>query len=199
MASSSGPVALGMSDHTGWAVVVAVAGDPRSPEILLRRRIELVDPALPRQAFHAAADRPLTEAARLIDSVSRSALAVSADRVGDLVGELRDRGRRVAGLAVAEAPEVPDDLAAALAKHPLLHAGEAAIYREALAEAATEQALPVTRFPPGDALGQAAALLRTTSASLDQRLRALRVDLGAPWAADHRNATAAALLVLAAP
>lgn len=36
-------VALGMRAHSGWAVVVAVAGD----DAVLRRRIELCDRAVP--------------------------------------------------------------------------------------------------------------------------------------------------------
>src|SRR5260370_9420027 len=39
--------ALGFRAHSGWAALVAIAGPSRSPAILERRRIELVDPRDP--------------------------------------------------------------------------------------------------------------------------------------------------------
>jgi len=41
MVRSRTPAALGFRAHSGWAAAVAVAGTPRAPEILERRRIEI--------------------------------------------------------------------------------------------------------------------------------------------------------------
>ena len=189
-------VAIGCCDHTGWAVLVTVAGDAARPQIVDRRRVELVDPSLPRQAYHAAVGLPLPDAGRLITEVEASALAVTAAQLATLRAELTDLGTEVVGIAVADAAQVPDDLAVVLARHPLLHAGEAALYRDALVEAACATDLAVTRFAHGDAIGQAAVALGVGRDELDGRLIELRRDLGAPWSADHRHAAAAALLAL---
>lgn len=189
-------MAIGCSDHTGWAVLVSVAGDAARPEVVDRRRVELVDPSLPRQAYHAAAGLPLDEATRLIEQVGSSALEVTEHQLRSLRADLDRLDAEVAGLAVADAADVPADLATVLAKHPLLHAGEAALYRDALVDAASSIGLAVTRFEHRDAIGQAAVTAGMSAEELGARLTALRRDLGAPWNADHRRAAAAALLVL---
>ena len=97
---------------------------------------------------------------------------------------------------MAHASDVPHDLATVLAKHPLLHAGEAALYRDALVDAASAIGLAVIRFEHGDAIGQAATTAGMSTDELGARLTDLRRDLGAPWNADHRRAAAAALLAL---
>jgi hypothetical protein len=52
--------ALGCKLHTGWAMLVAVAGDPGGIEVLLRRRIDLLPPdnSIPRFVYHQAAEMP---------------------------------------------------------------------------------------------------------------------------------------------
>src|SRR5260370_42663941 len=57
--------ALGFRAHSGWAVVVAVAGSPLSPVVLHRQRVELVDSGLPKQPYHAAEPLELKKAEAL--------------------------------------------------------------------------------------------------------------------------------------
>src|SRR5215468_8861694 len=60
--------ALGLRAHSGWAALVVVAGPLRSPVVIGRQRIELVDPAIPeaKQPYHAAAQLDLGEAEKLV-------------------------------------------------------------------------------------------------------------------------------------
>jgi hypothetical protein len=197
MASTARPAAaIGCSDHTGWAVLVTLTGDAAAPRVLDRRRVTLVDEALPRMAYHAAASLPRTQAEALIAEVEASAVTESTAQLGALLADVGELGYEVTGVAIGDAPQVPDDLDLVLAKHHLLHAGEGALFREALVEAAAEHGLAITRFPHKDALGQAAAAHGVDPAALSSRLGELRRDLGAPWNADHRSAAAAALLTL---
>jgi hypothetical protein len=189
--------AIGCSDHTGWAVFVTLTGAAASPQILDRRRVALVDEALPRMAYHAAASVPRAAADALIAEVEASAVQESTTQLGALVRDVAGLGYDLAGVAIGDSPQVPDDLDVVLAKHHLLHAGEGALFREALVDAAAEHALPVTRFPHKDAVGHAAAAHGVDPAALSSRLVDLRRQIGAPWSADHRSAAAAALLVLA--
>ena len=55
---------LGWRAHSGWAVVVAVGGLPADPIILSREHVELLDGSLPRQPYHAAAERGLSAETR---------------------------------------------------------------------------------------------------------------------------------------
>ena len=49
--------------HSGWGVLVAVAGDPRSVEVMDRRRIVVTDPTIPgtKQPYHYAASLGISE------------------------------------------------------------------------------------------------------------------------------------------
>ena len=147
-------------------------------------------------AYHAAASEPRAQAPALIAAVEASAVTESTAQLGALLADVDGLGYDVTAVAIGDAPQVPDDLDVVLAKHHLLHAGEGALFREALVEAAAEHGLPVTRFPHKDAIGQAAAAHGVDPAALSTRLADLRRDLGAPWNADHRSAAAAALLAL---
>ncbi len=60
--------ALGFRAHSGWAALVVVAGPPRSPAVIDRRRIELVDPGIPgsKQPYHAAQKLDLKKAEEVV-------------------------------------------------------------------------------------------------------------------------------------
>src|SRR5437879_6805545 len=58
--------ALGFRAHSGWAALVVVAAPSRSPAVIDRRRIELVDLGIPKQPYHAAQKLDLKEAEELV-------------------------------------------------------------------------------------------------------------------------------------
>ena len=72
--------ALGFRAHSGWAAAVALGGSPRSPEVIDRRRIELIEPGSPGgvQPYHVARTMDLPRAEEFIKGViaaiDRSAL-----------------------------------------------------------------------------------------------------------------------------
>jgi hypothetical protein len=191
-------VAIGCRDHSGWAVVVGVGGDPSSPQVVARERVELVDEALPRMAYHAALEARADDAAALIAKVERSAREYAERSLGLVAERLRTDGHDVVGVAVAASTTPPPaDLAKILASHSLVHAAEGELYRDALVEGVTALGLRLTRFPNKHAVSEAAAALRVDTEALSARLAALRQAVGPPWQKDHREAAAAALLVLA--
>src|SRR5206468_2468895 len=59
---------LGLRAHSGWAAAIALAGPASAPRVLARQRLEFADPKLAysKQPYHAAAERPITEAEKLI-------------------------------------------------------------------------------------------------------------------------------------
>ena len=194
LAVASGSVAdvgIGFRDHSGWAVVVTVNG---RPAVLDRRRVRLCGPELPRQVYHAAVGLDLDLARELVAEVERSAVAAAGYELAGLVAELTAHGHRVRGVAVAVGTtRVPQELATILGSHPLLHAAEGELYREALADAAEAAGLPVVRFVGRNVLVDAAAALERPIADT---LAELGRGLGPPWAKDQKEAAAAALLAL---
>ena len=113
-------------------------------------------------------------------------MAETARRHGDLVA-----------VAVVGRPRDLPDLDAALANHSMLHSAEGELYRGALDDAADALGLPVTAAAPKGTVDEAAAALGITKERLGARLAELRTELGSPWQADHKAATAAALMALA--
>jgi hypothetical protein len=190
-------VAIGCRDHSGWAVLVGIGGDAAAPTVLTRDRVELIDDALPRMAYHAALELDVDAGAQLIAQVERSAEACAERALSHLAGRLRDSGYDVAGVGIAIGTSPPpDDLAKILGSHTLLHAAEGELYRDALVAGAESADLPVTRYANKRAISELAATLQVDTDALAERLAGLRRTLGAPWQKDHREATAAALLVL---
>jgi hypothetical protein len=198
--SAMAVVTVGLRAHTGWAVAVSLAGPPPAPTVVDRRRLDLTDPDLPRQAFHAAAGLDPAAAADLIERAAASAEAIAVRVLRDLVAELRAAGHPVAGtgIALGGGGRQPGTLAAVLASHPAMHAAEGELYREALLRASNACGLPVTGVPERDLPDRAAADLGLPVPELRGRLVELGRDSGPPWAQDQRSAALAAWLALLA-
>jgi hypothetical protein len=188
-------LAWGCKPHSGWAVAVLVGGSPAEPLVLDRRRVLLCPDALPRQAYHAAQGLPGAEAAALVAEVDTAVATMTSAVVDELARVARSHGELVAVAVVGHPRDLPE-LDVVLGNHSLLHAAEGELYRAALDDAAAALGLTVCAAPSKHTVEAAAATLGTSRDSLTVRLTALRADLGAPWQADHRDATAAALMAL---
>jgi hypothetical protein len=188
-------LAWGCKPHSGWAIAVLVGGSAADPVVLDRRRVQLCPDDLPRQAYHAAQGLPAARAAALIAEVDAAVAAMTA-RVVDELAEVAGGHGHLLGLSVVGRPRELPALEVVLANHALLHAAEGELYRGALDDAATERRLAVCVAPSKRTVEEAAAALGTTGDALHSRLTALRAELGAPWQADHKDATAAALMAL---
>jgi hypothetical protein len=188
-------VAWGCRPHTGWAIAVLVSGNADAPVVLERRRVALCPDDLPRMAYHAAQDLPRPRAAALVARVDAAVTRAAATVVDELERAARPHGHLVAMAVIGHPRDLPE-LDAALSNHSMLHAAEGELYRAALDDAAHASGLPVLAAPPKRTVEEAAVALGTTGGDLAARLAGLRSELGAPWQADHKAATAAALMAL---
>jgi hypothetical protein len=194
-----GEVTIGLRAHTGWAVAVALAGPPAAPSVVDRRRLDLTDPEVPRQAFHAAADLDAAAAAALVERATRTAEALAERAVRGLAGELRSAGHRLGGAGVVlGGGRRLGTLAQVLASHAAMHAAEGELYREVLVHASAACGLPVTGVPERDLHDRAAAVLGVPVPDLRRRVAELGRACGPPWAQDQKSAALVAWLALAA-
>jgi hypothetical protein len=192
-------VTIGFRAHTGWAVAVALAGPPAAPVVVDRRRLDLTDPEVPRQAFHAAADLDAGAAEALVERATRTAETLAEQAVRGLVGELRSAGHQVAGAGIVlGGGRRLGTLAQVLASHAAMHAAEGELYREVLVHAAAACGLPVTGVPERDLHDRATAALGVPAADLRRRVTELGRACGPPWAQDQKSAALVAWLALAA-
>jgi hypothetical protein len=188
-------IGAGFAIHTGWAATVLVGGDARHPLVVDRRRVTLCPAALPRQVYHAAQDLPPAKAALLVREVHQAVETLTELVVDELAAAAEPHGKLVA-VGVTGFPRDVPVLEKVLASHALLHLAEGELYRGAVCDAASERGLAVAPIHPKDGIRETALALGVSPEPFAQRLSELRGQLGAPWQADHRFATAAALAAL---
>jgi hypothetical protein len=193
--------ALGFKLHTGWAMLVAVAGEPGALQVLFRGRIELLPPdkSAPRFVYHEAAELPLPRAAALVTRVREASQKAARLAIQGALRDLESRGARadVCGVLSGSTP-VPDDLSRILRSHPLIHAAEGALFQQAIVSAGESCGFAVTSVPEREVWSRAASAWGRAEPELRKEIDALRKSVGAPWSADHKSAAAMALLVLKA-
>jgi hypothetical protein len=189
--------AVGVASHAGWAGLVSVALRGGVVTVIDRRRVETIDPGLPCQPYHhQATELPLVEAQALVDRVEASVAACSRRALAKLGTDLAPV--RLVALAIREEPtEIPETLAEVLGSYRAMCAADGEMYRRALRRAAVELGIQVALHRKGAELENAAKALQCTEARIQKRIAELGRELGPPWPADHRDATAAAIAALA--
>lgn len=188
-------IGAGFAIHTGWAAAVLVSGDARHPVVVDRRRVTLCPDSLPRQAYHAAQDLSPAKAALLVREV-HEAVDRMTELVLDELAAVADPHGPLVGVGVTGFPREVPVLEKVLASHALLHLAEGELYRGAVCDAADARGCAVVPIDPKHGIAETAHALGAAPASFAQRLADLRAEIGAPWQADHRLATAAGLAAL---
>jgi len=195
------PAALGFRAHSGWAALVAVAGEARAPIVIDRRRIIIADPAIPgsKQPYHYVEGWPLAKAEAHLRRCTEKTAQMAQDAVRAAIEELKKRGYRPAGAGVLTASGRPlPSLEATLASHALIHTAEGELYRNALADACQHRRLRVTRVKERELLAQAESSLHIAANELVKRATELGRSIGPPWTQDEKYATLIGWMVLAA-
>ncbi len=191
--------ALGFKLHTGWAMLVVVAGHPGEIRVLLRRRIELLPPnsSIRRFVYHEASEMPLAQATDLVRRGTKAAQEAACLAVRDAVEELSSRGVKIdVGGVLSGSTVVPGDLAVILRSHPLIHSAEGALFQNAIVSACESCGLTVVLTREREVWARAGIAWDIAEQALRKKVDALRKSLGPPWSADHKSATAIALFAL---
>jgi hypothetical protein len=190
-------VAVGFAPHSGWAIAVTVGLVDDHLQVHDRRRVELITPDLPRQAYHAVADLPTDEARRFVAQVDASIVARAVDALSAIRDALTEQ--KVVAIGIVGPPREIPDVATVLASHALMHASEGEQYRRGLSRAAAQLSLPVRRADPRHLATEIADTLRWPPERLAAEHAEIRATIGPPWQKDHKEATTSALLALRSP
>ncbi len=194
--------AIGFRAHSGWAVMVAVAGTLRSPHILDRRWMRLADPLISgsKQPYHAAESLECKQAKGLLERCSDSSRLLARQGIGAALSDLekQDYEVRGCGILMASGRTLPS-LDAILASHALIHTAEGELFRDVLAEAAEHFHLPVTRVGERELFLRASTELHIPAERLQQQLTELKKIVGPPWRQDEKHAALVAWMSLATP
>jgi hypothetical protein len=189
---------LGCSVHTGWAVLVVVAGPAKSPTVVARRRVELAENEEARFVYHRAEEMALADAAKLVDRRSAEALAKAIDAFESLAVDA-GKASALAAVGIIETSSVlPSSLEAILRSHASIHTAEGVLYRRALAEAARKKQLAVVGVPSKQLHARAAAAIGVKAEALPAWLAELGRAVGRPWGRDEKDAVLVACVARAA-
>jgi hypothetical protein len=180
--------ALGFRAHSGWAVMVAVAGTMEAPRVLERRRIAIADAEVAgsKQPYHAAAELPFPKAEALVRQAMESSRGLALAAMEAAIKGLRAQGHEVGGCGVllGSGKALPG-LEGILASHALIHTAEGELFREVVVWAAREHRLAVTGVREKELDG---AMLK--------RIASLGKLIGPPWTQDQKYATVVGLMAL---
>ena len=185
-------IGAGFAIHTGWAAAVLVGGD--APEARRRRPAarHALSEALPRQVYHAVQDMPPAKAALLVREVHEAVDGLTDEVIAELADIARAHGPLVA-VGVTGFPVTCPPSTRCSESHALLHLAEGELYR-GVCDAADARGLTVVLIHPKEGDPRDCAGCGVPAEPFARRLVDLRAELGAPWQADHRLATAAARL-----
>jgi len=192
--------ALGIRMHSGWGVLVAIAGDADSVEVLDRRRIVTADPVVPgaRQPYHFAAGLGLAEAESYLASCAAASERLAFEAIKEVVEDLKARRCPIAGSAVLLASGRPlPGLPAILASHALIHTAEGEFFRDAVKNACERLEIPVVAIKERDLDDRARTVFGNVASRLQRRISSLGSSIGPPWTKDHKTAALAAAMILA--
>ena len=191
--------ALGFRAHSGWAAAVAVGGSPRSPEVIDRRRIALIEPGSPGgvQPYHVARTMDLPKAEEFIQAVNAAIDRSALVAVREFAEAINAKGRAVVscGIVLASGRALPS-LEATLRSHAMVHTAEGELYRSAIARAAKNLNWRCVRVPERDLYKLAAKQLHIPEPRLKIRITEMGRAIGSPWSADEKCATLVAWLAL---
>jgi hypothetical protein len=194
--------ALGCRAHTGWAALVVVSGGLARPEVVLRSRADLSDPAgrVRRNVYQAARTLEPAAAAAQVEAAERIAAKQAATALEQTAREAKDAGAVVRSCAVVVGTfPAGARLESILASHALAHAAEGRLYQRALLEGAEACGLEAIAVPKRSIWEQGEAVLGVAREELRDRIAQLRRELGSPWAEDQKLAALAAWIALAEP
>lgn len=188
----------GVAEHNGWAVWVCVRVKDRVPEVVDRRRVELIEPGLPKQPYeHDTLHLNPAEAERLVQEVRESAVHCAERALSRLQSSVGAPGELVSiALREPTLARLPRTVAEAHASRPVMVRADGMLYHDALCKAAASLGIGVATFARGAERRQAAEALGVTVELLDRFLSSLRATLGPPWQQDHQAAAARAIAAL---
>jgi hypothetical protein len=188
--------AVGIVVKSGWAAAVLVAAAPSGILVVDSRRVELSDPANPesRQPYHDG----FATARDAGDTLAEMLASVRRFGRQSMVHLLKDygAGHQVTGMGIVVGSLI--DPAHIANDHIRIHALEGRLFRTIVADAAERHDIPSTIWREKDLYEAAVAALGHPEPFIRRGVTAFGKSVSGSWRAEHKAATTAAWMVLAA-
>ena len=190
-------VTFGFKAHSGWAALVVLGGSKDAPEIVDRRRVELVEEEWAKAPYHAAEELETVEARILVRKGVKAAHENAKRQMKELIRRNEKLGNQVVACAVLMGAPMPDwTTDEILAVHFPMHKAEGVLFREALSGAAKACKIRFVPVPEKTLSEFAQRSLKTPAGVLSKKLVELGKEIGPPWGKDQKDSTLAALVAL---
>ena len=186
---------IGIDDHYAWANLVSITVSGPNEVLLDRRRVELLDEALPASPYHHdTLHMPVSDAETLVRDVRTSASSRATSALSSLINELAPATCRTIAIRVPPLSHLPATVAEVHADTWMANRADGMIYHDALTQAADQLNLRVCYFEKATILEVASHARGTTARDLERRLKAFGTAYGPPWRKGHVVACAGAIL-----
>ena len=189
-------LAIGFRVKTGRATAVVMMGPASAPCVLLRKGLQLWDPAVPEshQPWHADFELPPDESARIVPVALKAVERVALSALRELVDEVGSTHGSIVGIAlVAGSSTDPESIHN---PHMRAHAREGQLFPQALASAAKTLRIPAVTLVESEVFTSAAAKLGKSPDAIKLAVTELGRNVGKPWSAEEKAAAAAAWITL---
>jgi hypothetical protein len=190
-------ITFGFAVHSGWAALVIVGGPLEKPEVIDRRRVDLVQEEWAKAPYHAAEELEAVEARKLVQLGIQAAHKNAKQQMKDLIKWTQKHHYELAGCAVLRGNSMPpwstDEI---LAVHFRMHKAEGVLFREALASAAESCGIKLFCVPEKDLNNYSVKTLAIPLTRVQTTLTQLGQAIGPPWTRDQKDATLAAMIAL---
>lgn len=193
--------ALGFRAHSGWAVLVILAGLRESPIVVERRRIEIADPKVvgSKQPYHAAQGLNLKEAEALVSACADASVRLATEAVEAAIRDAKQKGYEIlTGCILTGSGKSIPALEKILASHPLLHTAEGELFRNVIARACLNHNLPVIAVKEKELMSRSQNDIGISGELIQQHLQRMGKAIGAPWRQDEKYASLAAWIARSA-
>ena len=190
--------AFGVRMHSGWGVVVCISSNSAAPEIVDRRRIAIIEPAMEgaKQPYHFAEGLEAEGAERHLQKCAAASQRLAFEAIGEALNAISGRNYRVVGCALllASGRALPS-LQKILASHALIHTAEGEFFRKVVREACEHFRIPVVGIRERELDEQANATFGGAAAHVRRHIASLGQAVGPPWTQDEKMAALAGLIV----
>ena len=189
--------AFGVRMHSGWGVVVCICGNSAAPEIVDRRRIVIIEPAMKgaKQPYHFAQSLEPEEAERHLQKCAAASQHLALNAIQEVLDAVSARNYRVVGCAMllASGRALPS-LQKILASHALIHTAEGEFFRKVVREACEHFRIPIVGIRERELEERANASFGRAAAHVRRHISSLGQTVGSPWTQDEKTAALAGLI-----
>lgn len=192
--------AIGVSVHSGWGAVVAIAGGRGMEEVLLRRRVVIIDSKIvgSAQPYHYVEEKDIHAAEKHLIRCAAESGRRAFGALTQVSAELRERGFMLTSAAILlSSARLLPDLEEILASHPLIHTAEGEFFRQVFRATLEKLKIPVSGIRARDLDDCAVKTFSKDASAIQKRINGMGRSLGAPWTKDEKMAALAAAIVLA--